>query len=1132
MKIHFPSELPIANHADEIKNLIRDHDTVIIVGETGSGKSTQIPKMIVQALALLNAGKVKVRASGDPQYFFKIACTQPRRLAATSISHRIAEECEVELGKEIGYKIRFDDNTTKGSVITICTDGILLQEMKSDQLLSEYDAVLVDEAHERNLNIDFLLGLLKDIQRKRFEAGLGKLKIVITSATFDTEKFANFFREGIDEHGLPAQIVVPIVNVSGRMFPVSIHFESLKSGEYLYRKIAHLIQQIHKDSKDGDVLIFMPGEREIFSTIEAIEFMRLRGLRCLPLYSRLSMEDQELIFSSHLGIRHVIISTNIAETSLTVPGVRYVIDSGLARITDFDFRTGIGSLEVRDVSQASCIQRAGRAGRLEAGVCYRLFDEDNFENRERYTKPEIQRSDLASVVLHMISIGITDVYNFEFIDPPDPQAFTNAYKTLHELGALNKHNELTDLGKKMAHLPIEPRIATMLLAAQRYGCVQEIAIISSFLSAKDPFLRPKDEEDLADKEKRYFQKMANRSGVQRKTIKIRKGKRLFLKQIELRGGLGNSDVDESLVSDLVTFLFVWKRIFSITDLAERETFCKSHYINYKTMQEVEQIYEQLIDTLIQFGHEEFGKFLKNSVLEKDIDKESILKAISSGLIQNLCESMGGRMYRSGRTDNIMVHPGSALFTLNPRWFVAAEIIETTKFYARNNTVILPEWFEEIAPQLCTYKYGKIFMNEKTGEMMREEDVFFKGHKIVSKRIAPIGERDKHEAFEGFIQQAFIRKSFGYALPFIQHNEKVRETMLKYAAKARDDKYIITEQKLADWYVAQCRKLKVMPTSLAGVKKIMKLNGDDVFRVQVKDFLAPKEQERLDVMFPHEVYLNGRVVEVTYFSHHRQYPEGPALKLTVQDLLSVQPYELENVVPQNPRFKPLLMVLSGGETENILAYGYKLEEVQKDVDDWYLRKEWKRIRKKVEKHGLKRLDEVFQVLPEVLQKIEVGKSLFFDLGSGGFVYGYSALRHEGRKFNLILLETWAMACKNTLQALKVLFAYYAFAEMNFDEEELTRLEQRYEKRFFGIDVVSRLEEVLWTQLEWEKAFADFEKIPSLAFVKKTFEQKKSTLPALKKKVLRRFDELLRDVELEDDARKIGVLKKIIETGDWF
>lgn len=709
MKIQYPEVLPISSHRDVLVKSIREHECVIIEGETGSGKSTQIPKMMYEALKETHGENVA------------IACTQPRRIAAVSIAARIAEECEIEPGLGVGHKIRFDDLTNDQTKIIICTDGILLQEIKFDSLLTRYHAVFVDEAHERSLRIDFLLGILKNIQRERKENGMEPLKIVIASATLDTAKFVKFFEQdryitpgNPGNSGKNPKKQVPVFVVSGRMFPVEVFYTPPVYTDELYELIAKKVEDIHLSQRQGDILVFLPGQNEIMLTMQAIEHKGLRGLKCLPLFSKLSMEEQTSIFAPHPGKRHVIVSTNIAETSVTIPGITTVIDTGLARMTDFDYSTGIGSLTVQKISQSSAIQREGRAGRVEPGVCYRLYSREDFERREFHTPPEIQRSDLADVVLQMILMELPNIEHFDFVDPPEFEAFQQAFQTLRTLGAIDKKRQITDLGMKMAYLPLDTRISRMLLAARRYNCVEEVAVIASFLSVKNPFLRPVGEEEEADNALKYFQRL----GMGREDFES--GKQRPKNNRERR--------TKPYASDLLTYLSAWKKVFVIEDETARKQYCDSHYLNALAFEEAKLIYEQLIETLVEFGGQEFAMYLENhgSMLKNenllrplsDQKREGIIKSIASGQIQNLCQRNRFGNYSSQKADRITIHPGSMFFNRQPLLIIATEIMETTKIFARNITEINPDWLPEIAPH---------FHFEKRHQPNPRRNTFFTKH---------------------------------------------------------------------------------------------------------------------------------------------------------------------------------------------------------------------------------------------------------------------------------------------------------------------------------------------------------------------------------------------------------------------
>ncbi len=1125
MRLNYPDILPITSHRDEIVKAIEENQVVVVVGETGSGKSTQIPKMILEALS--NAQKT------DPEFAkFKIACTQPRRIAAVSIASWIAHEMEVEPGQQVGYKIRFDDDTTSGTIITVCTDGILLQEMKGDGLLSRYDAILVDEAHERNLNIDFLLGLLNDIQYKRRAAGLADLKILVTSATFDAGKFADFFAElNVDQAG--AKKPVPVINVSGRLYPVDIHYDAVQSNEDLYKKIALLLKHLSETGERGDALVFLPGEAEIFRVIREIEMLGKPIIKCLPLYSRLSMEEQETVYNDFPGKMKVVVATNIAETSLTVPGIRYVIDSGLARLTDFNFRTGIGSLEVRPISQASAIQRAGRAGRVQAGICYRLFAEKDFETREKYTKPEIQRSDLSSVVLHMLLIGIKDLTGFHFIDAPEPKAFRNAIANLIELGAIDENQNLTELGVKMAHLPLEPRISAMLLAAEKYNCVNEVAIIASSLSVKDPFLRPNEEEEEADRAKRYFQRLAINGGPRYKTLRIRRGRKLITKRV-----MDKSFADTEMVSDLMVFLVVWNRLQAIPSEEEREYFCQSNYLNYLILKEIGQIYRQLLDTLNIFAKDEFSKYL---LAEGQVDlsvelskKEGILKSISSGFIQNLCEAAGHQTYRMRSTENIYIHPGSALFTFNPRYFVSAEIVETTRLFARNNTVIDPRWLEEIAPQLCKYRRGPVFFDRKLGKAVWEEEVTFRGTRIVKDRLVEVAKNDREMALDYLIREGLVKKQLAGRYDWIGENDRMINKLKVYAAKLSNENWVITPVRLRDWYAQKINSSGRPVTSMADLDRLIKEKGEDYLKIKLEEIVSAQDRAKIAKLFPEEVYLAGKKFSVEYHYDDYRFPSGPVIILTVEDLLVLDDSLVAANLKQYDGLTPYFVVNSGPGTI-VIAEGKSLEEIKQEVDRWHLKKILKKLRREQEVKGI-RFDEIWHFVPGLLAKIEVGKSLFGSAESA-MVYVYAGLRTEGRKIIKTVFEDREMAWKSTLDVFKALFLWQAKYEFFFKEKTVLELEKKYEKYLYGIDLFQVLQDALWKQVDFEGRFGQMEKIHDLDYVKAVFDEQKSQLDGYKKKILGALQKAILKMEKlalseqTEDLQELAALKKQIQKGEF-
>lgn len=1136
MRLNYPGILPITSHKDEIVKAIEANQVVIVVGETGSGKSTQIPKMILEALS--NLARTDY-ALGQ----FKIACTQPRRIAAVSIATWMAQETGVDLGREIGYKIRFDDDTTAGTMINICTDGILLQEMKGDGLLSRYDAILVDEAHERNLNIDFLLGLLKDIQGKRLAAGLKAMKILVTSATFDAGKFADFFADlNLDVDGV--QKTIPVINVSGRLYPVEISYDPLEAEEDPYQKIAGLVRGIADGREGGDVLVFMPGEAEIFKTIRQVEDLCGEKVKCLPLYSRLSMDEQELIYLDCPGQTKVVVATNIAETSLTVPGIRYVIDSGLARLTDFNFRTGIGSLEIKNISQASSIQRAGRAGRVEAGYCIRLYSESDFLAREKYTRPEIQRSDLSSVVLHMRLIGITNLTGFSFIDAPEPKAFRNAIGNLVELGALDEQLNLTPLGVKMAHLPLEPRISAMLLAAEKYNCVREVAIIASSLSVKDPFLRPNGEEMEADRAKRNFQRMVIGEGARYRTIRIRRGRRVFTKRVRDR----NFQSGE-LVSDLLVFLVVWNKLQSLSDQTEREMFCQSNYLNHLLFVEIGQIYRQLLDTLNIFAKDEFSRYLLaegQTDLSVDLHKkEGVLKAISSGFIQNLCEATSPQTYRTRTVENVMIHPGSALFNLHPKFFVSAEIVETTRLYARNNTVIDVRWLEEIAPQLCRVRRGPVRFDRHSGRAVWEEEVFFRGQRIVRDRLVDVGEKDPEQAQEILVREGLVKRGLLSRFAWLKANQETVAKLKSYAARLNEPSWVLTDARLRDWYLKRLNDSGQAPvSSLQALDKLLATRGNEYLLLREEEIITPAGKKRIERLFPEQVYLAGTPYPVNYRYQENSFPGRPVIVVNVADLLGLTSALVRANLQDYPDLRPWFVVRAGevgsglGERDSaaedqLIAEGDDLDLVKGEVDFWHLKKKLKRLRREREITGI-RLEEIWSYLPQTGEKIQLGSSLFAEAGAN-IIYVYGGLRLEGRKVIFTVFGDLESARQSTVAVLKSLFEHQNRNALAFTESQVLSLEKGHEQYFYHLDCLEVLKRGLWLRLGWEQKLTQLDSLENVEKLKSCFKDWAAGLENLKTKTIRDLEKYLNKMDLlarserADDLQKLAELKKNLESG---
>lgn len=690
-----PKELPIYGSRRKIVDAIRANQVTIVVGETGSGKTTQIPQYLYEA----GFGQNGI-----------IGVTEPRRIAATSVAGFVAEQLGTRLGDTVGYQIRFDDKTYYSTRIKFMTDGILLRGFQDDPDLSQYSVIMVDEAHERSANIDFTLGLLKDLLGRRSD-----LRVVVSSATIDAKKFSKYFGKA------------PIIEVSGRTFPVDIVWDENNCfEETAVKTVVDQIIKIHKTMPLGDILVFMTGADDINKVVNELEKRTdLNNLIALPAHGGLSPEKQQLIFQNFPGKRKVIVATNIAETSITIDGVVYVVDSGLIKQISFHPESGIQSLSVELHSQAGCDQRAGRAGRTRPGKCFRMFSKNSFERRPKFTEPEIRRMNLAGVVLAMKMIGIKDIEGFDFIDPPDQKAFHEAHQTLIALGALtSKNNGLTELGCEMAKLPLEPRISRMVLEAEKHGCLREITIIAAFLSVRSIFSRPRDKEIEADT---AHQRFYNRK------------------------------------SDALTFLKVWSEY-------EKSGFdndwCYRNFLNSRSLFEVKNIRLQLLDILRRRGR-----------ITSSDDEDVILKSVAAGLVQNLLEHGSRHGYKTllrelNWMDSVFIHPGSALFGwMSPRWIVASTIVRTSKLFARGVSQVEVEWLPDLVPS--RFQFSSIMLES----YIEGDSVVLARRSIIKNGQDKIGsielEIPLDQARE--IQQDKIRRALDRGLVLVVFEEVPRDT---------------------------------------------------------------------------------------------------------------------------------------------------------------------------------------------------------------------------------------------------------------------------------------------------------------------------------------------------------------------
>lgn len=738
--VSYPEQLPVSQKKDEILEAIRDHQVVIVAGETGSGKTTQIPKICME----LGRG---VRGM--------IGHTQPRRIAARTVAERVAEELDTPLGEAVGWKVRFTDQVNPDATfVKLMTDGILLAEVQTDRELRAYDTIIIDEAHERSLNIDFLLGYLARLLPKRPD-----LKVVITSATIDPERFAQHFGEA------------PIVEVSGRTYPVEVRYRPLleEEGDDSDRDqitaICDAVDELRSEGP-GDVLVFLSGEREIRDTADALGRRDLRHTEVLPLYARLSHAEQHRVFQrTPNGIsRRIVLATNVAETSLTVPGIKYVIDPGNARISRYSHRTKVQRLPIERISQASANQRKGRCGRTSDGICVRLYSEDDFLTRPEFTDPEILRTNLASVILQMTAAGLGDIEKFPFIDPPDHRNIRDGVQLLQELGALDPDEKdpkkrLTPLGRKLSQLPVDPRLARMVIEAERNGCAREVMVIAAALSIQDPRERPSEKQTQADQQHARFK-------------------------------------DET--SDFLAFLNLWRYIREQQKERGSSSFrrmCKQEYLNFLRIREWQDIYAQLRTVAKQMGIE-----VKEAPTGADAPEQSVHISLLAGLLSHIgLKDTEKNEYLGARSAKFAIFPGSALFKKQPRFVMSAELVETSRLWARVNARVEPEWIEPLAEHLLKRTYSEPHWEKDQAAVMAYERVTLYGVPIVAQRKINFGRIDAETSRDLFIRNALVEGDWRTHHQFFHDNRKLLGEVEELEHRARRRDILVDDETLFDFY---------------------------------------------------------------------------------------------------------------------------------------------------------------------------------------------------------------------------------------------------------------------------------------------------------------------------------------------
>ena len=843
LAIHYP-DLPVSARRDDILAALRANRVLILCGETGSGKTTQIPKMCLESG--VRPGKL-------------IGCTQPRRIAARSVAARIAQELGGELGGLVGYKVRFTDKVRFDTAIKVMTDGILLAESQGDPLLSRYDTIIIDEAHERSLNIDFLLGYLKTLVEKR-----GDLRVVITSATIDAERFSRHFDDA------------PVIEVSGRTYPVEIRWRPIEREEPAVPAKGER-EKKDKDAPDqiaaildatdelarvgpGDILVFLPGEREIRDTAEALRKHHPPGTEILPLFSRLSVAEQDAIFKPTSALRRIVLATNVAETSLTVPGIRYVIDPGTARVKRYSARNKVEQLLVEKVSQASANQRAGRCGRVADGVCIRLYDETDFGNRPRFTDPELLRSSLAGVILRMKSLGLGDVVGFPFIDPPSSRLVTDGYQLLAELHALDEAGQLTKIGTKLAKLPLDPRIARMLLAAEQQRCVREVLIIASALSVQDPRDRPMERAQAADEKHKLFS-------------------------------------DER--SDFMGWLKLWRwyeeQVQHKKTNRQLQTLLQDHFLSPRRMREWRDIHGQLHAQLSELGLREN---------DKDAGYDAIHQALLTGLLGNIgfkSDDAKGRPkpgegnYQGARGIKLSIHPGSALAKKGPKWIMAAELTDTGRLLARTAAEVRPEWIEAAGRHLLTRMYIEPHWEQDGARVVAFERVSLYGITLVPRRKIHYGPIDPVLSRELFIRAALVAGEYDTKAPWFAHNRALVREIEDLEHKARKSGVWLDEERI--FRVFDARIPAGLHNGAAFEKWRVEAEAIDpkILFLQREDILG--EGLGADhALFPETMEVDAVACRMKYRFEPGHALDGVTLQLPLYLLNRIEPAQVDWLVP--------------------------------------------------------------------------------------------------------------------------------------------------------------------------------------------------------------------------------------------
>jgi ATP-dependent helicase HrpA len=901
-RIEYPPELPISARADEIIATIRDHPVLVIAGETGSGKTTQIPKMCL------------VAGRGEHG---QIACTQPRRVAATSVARRVAEELNVPLGREVGCKIRFADQTSGDTVIKFMTDGMLLAELQADPSLRSYDTIIVDEAHERSLNIDFILGHLRRLRKDRPE-----LKIIITSATIDTAAFSKAF-DG-----------APIIEVSGRVYPVEVIYSPLdemkgapssakategRASELTYIDAAvEAVERVLHESSAGDVLVFMPTERDIRETRDLLEGRQLGRLEVVPLFGRLTNAEQQRVFAPSQG-RKVIVATNIAETSLTIPGIRFVIDTGLARFSRYTPQSRTRRLPVEPVSQSSADQRKGRCGRVSDGVCIRLFSEQDYLDRPRFTQPEIQRSNLADVILRMKAFGLGDIEEFPFLNAPPAKGIRAGYALLHELGAIDEAGLLTDIGCELAHLPLDPTVGRMILQARNEKALREVLIIASALSIQDPRERPMDLQEKADNAHKRF-----------------------------------THPD----SDFLTLLAIWEIYhdeFEQMTLGKLRKFCTAHFLSFMRMREWRDVYAQLEDSL-----RERAGFAWTSVYDGVKKGQGVKfalgtpaygavhRSILAGLLGNIATRTDEGDYHAAHDRRVGIFPGSALFERIERkksgagghapppkakvakWLMAAEIMETARVYARTCARIDPSWVLDLGAHLLRVAHSEPFWNAEAGRVLVKERRRLYNLELETRSVS-YGKINPGHATEIFIREGLVNDTITWPFDFLAHNRRLREQTETILTRTRSAGYLNLDEAVYRFYAAQIKDVSAVGDLVDFVRHQQATKPKFLFMTE-DSLRPPVKTEHGAEAFPAALPVDNRVLPLAYAYQPGKESDGVTVRVNLAEAEALTPAALDWAVPGHlvEKVELMLKALPKEQRRGLIPLAETAQKLTKDL----------------------------------------------------------------------------------------------------------------------------------------------------------------------------------------------------------